>query len=334
MTQFDKDYLDLCKKILKEGIEVENRTGTNTVKIPSYNFHFNLQEEFPILQSKQLYFKNAITEMLWIYQAASNDVSFLNERNNHIWDKWKIDSDGFYREYYENTDIIKSEKYYGIEYAGTIGSAYGYVVRLYNLMGRVLNLKDNPNDRRVVISLWQENCLDKGVLPPCVWSSEWDVTDGKLNLLVHQRSCDVALGLPFNVTQYATLLTLVANCLGYLPGTIDWSIKDAHIYVDCVDKIKEQISRYDTYLELKKKTKRELIELKRKLEDEQFEHSITEYNDLMLRCIDLLETKEKPYLWINKDIKDFYKYDNSRELKDIKVKQYRHLGKLKFPDAH
>lgn len=97
----------------------------------------------------------------------------------------------------------------------------------------------------MVMSLWQNDYLDTAVLPSCVWSSEWDVTDGKLNAWVHQRSCDVPLGLPFNVTQYAVLLNMLAKTCNLKPGTLDWSIKDAHIYVNQIDGIKEQIRRMD-----------------------------------------------------------------------------------------
>src|SRR5574344_2013240 len=94
MAKWDKEYLKLCKKILEEGKEVENRTGVNTIKIPGYFLEFDLAEEFPILTTKQLFFKNAITELLWIYQAGSNDVRWLQERGNYIWDEWEIKEDG------------------------------------------------------------------------------------------------------------------------------------------------------------------------------------------------------------------------------------------------
>ena len=97
----------------------------------------------------------------------------------------------------------------------------------------------------MVMSLWQNDYLATAVLPSCVWSSEWDVTDGRLNAWVHQRSCDVPLGLPFNVTQYATLLCMLAQVTGLTPGTLDWSIKDAHIYVNQIEPIREQIKRFD-----------------------------------------------------------------------------------------
>lgn len=296
MSKWDSEYIKLCKKILNEGVEVPNRTGTNSIKIPGYFLEFDLQEEFPILTTKQLFFKNAITEMMWIYQAKSNDVRWLKERGNHIWDEWEIDCDGYWnatqmlpnKEGVLEKTIVK--KFFGKEYAHTIGTAYGYIVNQYSLTDKILDtIKNNPRDRRLVISLWQDKFLDTAVLPSCVWSTEWDVTGDKINLFVHQRSCDVPLGLPFNVTQYAVLLSLIAHCTNLKPGKIYWSIKDPHIYVNQVDGIKEQIKRFDT-----------------------------------------LEDLPAPKLWINPKIKDFYKFDNSKELKDIKITGYKHHGKIDF----
>lgn len=297
MSKFDKEYLKLCKKILTDGIEVENRTGTNSIKIPSYNFHFDLSEEFPMLTTKQVFYKNAITEMLWIYQAQSNDVRWLQERNNHIWDEWEIDEDGLWKATQnvldENGNLVKKDvvKDFGKDWAHTIGTAYGWIVKRYGHIDNLINkIKNNPTDRRMIMSLWQDEFLDTAVLPSCVWCSEWDVTDGKVNMMVHQRSCDVPLGLPFNVTQYAVLLSMIAHCTDLEPGTIDWSIKDAHIYVNQIDGIKEQIERGET-----------------------------------------LENLEAPELWLNPEKKDFYQFDNSRELKDIKIRKYKHHGKISFP---
>lgn len=299
MSKFDIEYLKLCKKILEEGKKQENRTGIDTIKIPSYHFHFDLKDEFPMLTTKQVFYKNAITEMLWIYQAQSNDVRWLKERNNHIWDEWEIGEDGIWRatQMVPNDDgklkKVKVEKDFGKEWAHTIGTAYGYIVNKYHLIDELLDkLKNNPNDRRMVMSLWQNEFLDTAVLPSCVWSSEWDVTDDKLNLWVHQRSCDVPLGLPFNVTQYAVLQSMLAQCSNLKPGTMDWSIKDAHIYENQVDGINEQIKRGET-----------------------------------------LEDLPAPELWLNPEVKDFYKFDNSRELKDIKIRKYKHHGKISFPIA-
>lgn len=297
MSQWDKEYIHLCKRILSEGVEVENRTGTNTIKVPSHYFHLDLSEEFPVLTTKQLFFRQAITEMLWIYQAQSNDVRWLQERNVHIWDEWEIQEDGYWYAKQmlpdENGNLVLQDvkKYFGPEWAHTIGTAYGYIVNKFQMTQNLIHkIQNNPTDRRMVMTLWQDDYIDTAVLPSCVWSSEWDVTNGHLNAWVHQRSCDVPLGLPFNVTQYSVLLCLLAHCTGLKPGTLDYSIKDAHIYVNQVDGIKEQIARFD------------------------------EKGDL-----------PAPTLWINPDVTDFFQIDNSKELRDIKVEGYQHMGKIKFP---
>ncbi len=297
MSNWDKEYLNLCRKILKEGTEVQNRTGINSIKVPSYNFHFDLEEEFPILTTKQLFLRQAVLEMLWIYQAKSNDVRWLKERDVHIWDEWEIDEDGIWKATQnvlgkdgklEQKEVVKD---FGKKWAHTIGTAYGYIVNKFGLTDELIDkIKNNPEDRRMVMSLWQNDYLDTAVLPSCVWSSEWDVTDGKLNAWVHQRSCDVPLGLPFNVTQYAVLLNMLAKTCNLKPGTLDWSIKDAHIYVNQIDGIKEQI-----------------------------------------RKMDELGDYKAPELWLNPDVNDFFDYDNSRDCKDVKVLNYKHHGKIKFP---
>ena len=289
MSAWDKIYCQLCENILTNGVQVANRTGIDTIKLPSAHFQLNVGEEFPILTTKQLFIRQAVLEMLWIYQAQSNDVRWLQERNVHIWDLWQIDENGDWRD--EKTGEVL--KHFDPKFANTIGTAYGYIVKRFKLMDRLIDsLKNNVNDRRRVISLWQDEYLDTAVLPSCVWSSEWDVTNGTLNAWVHQRSCDVPLGLPFNVTQYAVLLKMLAQVTGLKAGTIDWSIKDAHIYVNQVDGIKEQLERFHTKGDLK-----------------------------------------GPKLWLNPEIKDFYDFDSSKDIKDIKLIGYEHMGKIKFPLA-
>lgn len=299
MSNWDKEYLKLCKKILEDGVEVQNRTGINSIKIPSYHFHFDLEEEFPVLTTKQLFFRQAILEMLWIYQVKSNDVRWLKERNVHIWDEWEINEDGIWKAFQNipddtgNLRKVEVLKKFDKKYAHTIGTAYGYIVNKFNLTDKLIdNIKNNPEDRRMIISLWQNDYLDTAVLPSCVWSSEWDVTDGRLNAWVHQRSCDVPLGLPFNVTQYATLVNMLAKTCNLMPGSLDWSIKDAHIYVNQIDGIKEQIRRMD------------------------------ELGDF-----------DAPRLWLNPEVKNFFDYDNSKDLNDVKILDYKHHGKIKFPIA-
>lgn len=276
---------------------MQNRTGINSIKVPSHHFHFDLEEEFPILTTKQLFLRQAVLEMLWIYQAKSNDVRWLKDRDVHIWDEWEIDEEGIWKATQnvlgkdgklEQREVVKD---FGKKWAYTIGTAYGYIVNKFNLTDELIDkIKNNPEDRRMVMSLWQNDYLDTAVLPSCVWSSEWDVTDGKLNAWVHQRSCDVPLGLPFNITQYAVLLNMLAKTCNLKPGTLDWSIKDAHIYINQIDGIKEQIRRMDE-----------------------------------------LGDYKAPELWLNPDVNDFFDYDNSRDCKDVKVLNYKHHGKIKFP---
>lgn len=388
MSKFDDDYISLVKEILNKGVEVENRTGVNTIKIPSYNFEFDLRKEFPILQTKQTFYKNAIIEMLWIWQMQSNDVRELHKRGVHIWDEWMIDADGIYRIYEPVTDNfdknkevvvldplsvpvdnpygvlapkydedgkvmtaksliegknIKAAKFYGKEYAYTIGTAYGFITDRYKHTQNLINtLKNNKGDRRMVKSLWQDEFLRTAVLPSCVWSTEWDVTGDTLNLSVHQRSCDTPLGLPFNVTQYATLLKMIAQVTDLEAGKINYSIKDAHIYVNQVDGILEQIERYKRYRELLDQYKNDLNDFKEyemclnlfleKLEEKNIEE--TEYIKncrLDKNIIDIIESDEKPYLWLDENVQDFFSFDNSRELKHSKVKSYKHMGKISFP---
>lgn len=299
MSKWDKDYLDLCKRILSEGVRVENRTGIDTIKVPSHHFHFDLGEEFPILTTKQLFIRQAVLEMLWFYQAQSNDVRWLQQRDVNIWNEWEIDENGFWTATQmvpdENGNLVKKEikKEFGKEWAHTIGTAYGWIINKFHLTEKLIDtIKNNPRDRRMIMSLYQNDYLETAVLPSCVWSSEWDVTDGKLNAWVHQRSCDVPLGLPFNVTQYSVLLMMLCHVTGLKPGTLDWSIKDAHIYVNQIDGIKEQIRRFD--------------------ENGSF---------------------PAPKLWLNPEVTDFFSFDNSRDLKDIKLIDYQHQGKISFPIA-
>ena len=195
----------------------------------------------------------------------------------------------------ENGGLIKKdiEKDFGVDKAHTIGTAYGFIADRYKLMQSVVNtIRKNPTDRRMVKSLWQDEFMPTAVLPSCVWSTEWNVWDGKINFWVNQRSCDVPLGLPFNVTQYAVLGNMIAHVTGYKPGKMRWSLNDPHIYVNQVDGIQEQIKRGEE-----------------------------------------LEDLPAPELWLNPEVKEFQDFDNSRELKDIRVLKYQHHGKIDFPIA-
>ena len=206
----------------------------------------------------------------------------------------------------ENPRTIKEAIWFGKEYAGTIGEAYGYINETYKRPQCVEHtLKTNPTDRRMNIVLWQDAHIKKAVLPSCVWSSEYKVTpDGKLHSYVHQRSADVPLGLPFNISQYAVLLSMFAKATGYEVGTMSWSIMDAHIYLNQLEGIKQQVKRYQYMKEysniIQTSSDEELEILYEKINDL--------YNKLHLRAKILL-TEDIDSLKMSKRINEIKKLD-------------------------
>lgn len=309
MSKFDEQYLELCERILKDGEKITTNpavlnkkraksSGTNmpthvaqtlkpttTYSLPHQVLQFDLEEEFPILTTKFVAFRSAVLEMLWIYQAMSNEVKWLHDRDIKIWDEWEIGADGKYM-----------GKDFGKEFAGTIGTAYGWVVRKYHLTESLIEtIKTDPANRRMIMSLWQNEWLPTAALPSCVWNSQWNVTGGRLNMMVTVRSNDVPLGMPFNVCQYAVLCYLIAQVCNLRPGQFTYVINNAHIYENQLEGIHEQLRRRD-----------EKIAKDGKLYD-------------------------APRLWINPEIKDFFKFDNSKELKDIKLENYEHQGRIIMP---
>ena len=318
MNTFDHQYIDLCRRILAHGETITNYKSTDrrtktatsaipdhtaqgqqqseTIRLPHQILQFNLAEEFPILTSKQVAFKTSTLEMLWIYQQASNDVRWLKSRQIKIWDEWEISADGTYLG--RNINQIFAQNHPSepeTDFAHTIGTAYGWIVRRYHLIDNLIEtLKTNPGNRRMVLSLWQNEWLETAALPSCVWNSQWNLIDGRLNLLVTSRSTDVPLGLPFNISQYAVLCHLIAQCIGAQPGQFTFITNDAHIYHNQIDGIKEHISRYDA-------------------------------------AIESGTLPPSPKLWLNPDITDFYAFDSSRELKDIRLEDYQNLGTIKMP---
>lgn len=219
MSLYDKKYLDIADNILKDGYYDNNRTGMPTYKLPHQIMQFDLEKEFPILTTKFVAFKTAIKELLWIFKDQSNDVKKLQEQNVHIWDEWIMDD-------------------------GTIGTSYGWVVDKFDQIDKLIySLKNNPQDRRMMINLWQIPYLDSGALYPCCWSTMWDVTDGRLNCMLIQRSGDWPLGVPFNTSQYAALVHLIAHVTGLRVGLFTHVINNAHIYENQVDGVKTQLER-------------------------------------------------------------------------------------------
>ena len=318
MSKFDEQYIDLCRRILAHGEKITNykksdhrsadtaltipdhaaqgSSEARTIRLPHQVLQFNLAEEFPILTSKKVAFKTATLEMLWIYQVASNDVRWLHDRNIKFWNEWEIAEDGNYMGRNINEIYAKLHPNEPKEnFAHTIGTAYGWIVNRYHLIDNLIEtLKENPGNRRMIMSLWQNEWLPTAALPSCVWNSQWNLINGHLNILVTSRSSDVPLGLPFNIVQYAVLCHLIAHCIGAKPGQFTFITNDAHIYENQVDGIKEQIARYDEAVK----------------------------NNTLPKA---------PKLWLNPDITDFHQFDNSKDLKDIKLENYQNLGTIKMP---
>ena len=228
MSLYDEKYLKLVKDILDNGYYDNNRTGISTYKLPHQVMQFNLQKEFPILTTKFVAFKTAVKELLWIFKDQSNSVQDLQAQNVKIWDEWMMED-------------------------GTIGTSYGWVVKKFNQIDKLIDaLKNNPQDRRMMINLWQIPYLETGALAPCCFLTMWDVTDGHLNCMLVQRSGDMGLGVPFNTSQYAVLVHLMAQVTGLKPGLFTHVINNAHIYENQVEGLKVQLTRSDSAYEAPK----------------------------------------------------------------------------------
>lgn len=318
MSKFDDQYIELCQNILNYGEKITNyskkdtrkgavknaipdhtaqaKSSARTIRLPHQILQFNLSEEFPILVTKKVGWKTAVLEIMWIYQVASNDVRWLQDRGVKIWNEWEISESGIYQD--RNINQLFADKHPdepAMNFAHTIGTAYGWIVKRYDLINNLIEtLKNNPGNRRMVLSLWQNEWLETAALPSCVWNSQWNLINGQLNLLVTSRSTDVPLGLPFNIVQYAALCHMIAHVIGAQPGQFTFITNDAHIYENQIDGIREQINRYN---QAKKN------------------HTMP----------------TPPSLWLNPSIKEFKEFDNSRKLKDIKLNNYEHLGIIKMP---
>lgn len=234
MSKADVEYKKLVDRILSEGYSNEHEdvrtvwadgTSAYTISIAEHTMTFK-SNEVPIITSKRVAWKTAIKEILWIWQMQSNNVSDLQDMNVKIWNEWTDNNN-------------------------TIGKAYGYQLgkKVRELNGEKVNqvdylihqIKNNPNSRRLITSLWNIDDLDEMMLEPCVWTTQWIIKGNKLNLFVRARSNDVALGLPFNIFQYSVLHRMIAQVTGCEVGDFIYSIGDAHIYHRHIAPIISQI---------------------------------------------------------------------------------------------
>ena len=224
MSVADTQYLQIIENILDHGYYANNRTGIATYKLPHQVMQFNLAEEFPILTTKFVAFKTAIKELLWIWQLQSNDVRQLQAMNVKVWDEWMRED-------------------------GTIGKAYGYQIAKYKQLDNLLDMiQKDPQSRRMIVTLWNIEDLPDMALQPCAYETLWDVTDGRLNCMLVQRSGDMGLGVPFNTAQYAALVHMIAQVSGLQAGQFTHVINNAHIYENHVEALRTQLERREKAL--------------------------------------------------------------------------------------
>lgn len=267
----DKEYLDLCKYILDNGIEKEDRTGVGTKSIFGYQMKFDLNNGFPLLTTKKVNFNLVWSELLWFIKGDTN-IRFLLENNNNIWNEWAfkkwVESDeyngpdmtdfghrtlvdeDFAKDYKEQMKFFKEKILTDDEFSkkyGDLGNVYGKQWRNFNGVDQLKNLieqiKENPSSRRLIVSSWNPAEVDTMALPPCHSLFQFYVSDGKLSCQLYQRSGDVFLGVPFNIASYSLLTILIAKECNLGVGEFVHTLGDAHIYNNHFDQVNEQISR-------------------------------------------------------------------------------------------
>lgn len=282
MNHVDEQYLNLGKKILKEGTKKGDRTGTGTISITGAEMRFDLSKGFPLLTTKRVPFRLVASEMLWFIKGGTN-IRYLLQHNNHIWNEWAfkkwVESDEykgpdmtdfgrrslvdeeFNKQYQEQMDLFVKNVLEDDEFAakyGELGRVYGSqwrkafyvnpdtmeVTTVDQLKMAIEQIKNNPNSRRIIVSSWNpDNYMGHAGLPCCHHQFQFIVRDDKLDLVYDMRSNDHFLGSPFNIAGYALLLILVARETGYTPGEVIYHGKDVHIYSNHIDQVNEQISR-------------------------------------------------------------------------------------------
>ncbi len=221
-----KQYLDLLQRVLDEGVEKEDRTGTGTISIFGHQSRFPMSDGFPVLTTKKLHLKSIIHELLWFLKGDTN-IKYLNDHGVRIWNEWAGED-------------------------GDLGHIYGYQWRSwpdYNgghidqISEVVETLKSNPDSRRIIVSSWNVADIPNMHLPPCHAFFQFYVAEGKLSLQLYQRSADIFLGVPFNIASYALLLKMMAQVTGLQEGDFVHTFGDAHIYRNHLEQVKLQLSR-------------------------------------------------------------------------------------------
>lgn len=231
----DAQYRELVKRILTDGEERKDRTGTGTISVFGGHMKFDLRERFPLVQCKETRYKIAFLEMLWFLRGDSH-TNYLKDNNCKLWDAWADESG--------NLGPI-----YGVQWRHWMNAEYtdwGDLIwtGIDQVKQAIEGVKNNPNGRRHIVSAWNVGELDEMALPPCHWAHQLYATnDGYLDMMVHQRSWDIGLGCPFNIAQYALLLHLYSRATGRKPRYLNFSYGDAHLYKDHIEQMKEVIGQ-------------------------------------------------------------------------------------------
>ncbi len=251
-----KQYLELLRHVLDKGIRREDRTGVGTISVFGYQMRFNLEEGFPLLTTKKVFLRGIIHELLWFLKGETN-IKYLVDNEVHIWDDWPYDSyrkaapaegSGILLTQEQFIHKLKEDSDFALKW-GDLGPVYGQQWRNFNNQGidqikKVIEtIQKKPHSRRILVIAYNPAQADLMKLPPCHSLFQFYVAEGKLSCQLYQRSCDVFLGVPFNLASYALLTMMVAQVTGLKPGEFVWTGGDTHIYLNHLDQVKEQLSR-------------------------------------------------------------------------------------------
>ena len=243
-----KAYLDLVQNVLDNGVLKKNRTGTDTLSCFSAHYKVDLSKGYPLLTTKKVFFRSIVLELLWYLRGEDHIRWLRDEKNCHIWDAW-ADEDGYvgpiYPVLWRRFPSLESSS--GEKWPVNVNGDSDRISWRYREIDQVQRaiemLKTTPESRRIVVSAWHPGLLDEMALPPCHLMYIFNVADGRLNCHLTQRSGDIALGIPFNLACYAALTLAIAQETGLKPGIFSHTIVDAHIYVNHIDGMKEQLQR-------------------------------------------------------------------------------------------
>ncbi|MBQ7741959.1 MAG: thymidylate synthase [Bacteroidaceae bacterium] len=221
-----KQYLDLLTRIMSEGVQKHDRTGTGTISVFGHQMRFDLADGFPLLTTKKLHLKSIIYELLWFLRGDTN-AHWLQERGVRIWNEW-ADPDG-------NLGHI-----YGYQWRSWPDYKGGHIDQIAEAIEQI---KNNPDSRRIIVNAWNVGDLANMNLPPCHMFFQFYVAQGRLSLQMYQRSADTFLGVPFNIASYALLLQMMAQVCGLEPGEFIHTLGDTHIYTNHLEQVKLQLTR-------------------------------------------------------------------------------------------